>query len=221
MNSRRERPMTAPVSVSVPAAVSDQPPVVLPDFREQKPPKWYFEVWLTQRVEILISSTCLIPLQKRVSQNKDMSINTQDSSEVVCPELFRAVFHSNIPKQHTGAEATEAPVRDVIPHNVLYHSHRLAFITTVISTFYVYFQCAPHMWHRWFKPNDWTLNMHQTTQPVFTALYRLREDAWTLEQLCGDTAVARTRAALTRARSFTPDLLLLYMRVSSLTTKYT
>lgn len=28
--------MTAPVSVSVPAAVSDQPPVVLPDFREQK-----------------------------------------------------------------------------------------------------------------------------------------------------------------------------------------
>lgn len=218
MNSRRERPMTAPVSVSVPAAVSDQPPVVLPDFREQKPPKWYFEVWLTQRVEILISSTCLIPLQKRVSQNKDMSINTQDSSEVVCTELFRAVFHSNIPKQHTGAEAAKAPVHhtDVITHNVFYHSHRMGFITTVISTFYVYFQCAPHMWHCWFKPNDWTLNMHQTTQSVFMAFYRAREDAWTLKQLCGDTAVA-----LTWSQSFTPDLFLLYMRVSSLTKKYT
>lgn len=44
-----------------------------------KPPKWNFEVWLTQRVEILIAPACLIPLQKRVSWNKDVSINTQGS----------------------------------------------------------------------------------------------------------------------------------------------
>ncbi len=127
-----------------------------------KPPKWHFEVWLTQREEILIASACLIPLQKRVSWNKDMSINTQDSAEVVCTEQFRAVFHSSIPKHHTDTARAPAPARsvhhtDVITHNVCYHSYSKGFITTVISTFDVCLQCAPRMWHHWFKPYDWTL----------------------------------------------------------------
>lgn len=77
-----------------------------------------------------------------------MSINTQDSSEVVCAEPLRAVFHSDIPKQHAdavGAPAGSVHHTDVITHNVCYHSYSKGFITTVITAFDVCLRSAPHM----------------------------------------------------------------------------
>ena len=76
-----------------------------------------------------------------------MSINTQDSAEVVCTEPLRAVFHSDIPKHHADTARAPAPVHhtDVITHNVCYHSYSKGFITTVISTFDVCLQSVPHM----------------------------------------------------------------------------
>lgn len=88
-----------------------------PDFREQKESSLSGTLRFdSQRVEILIASACLIPLQKRVTRNKDMSINTQDGAEVVCTELLGAVFHSNIPKHHRHSKGPGLPSQLCPPH---------------------------------------------------------------------------------------------------------
>lgn len=78
-------PLTAPVSVPVCAVVWARPPAAPPNFREPEQSRLSGTLRFDSHgVEILIAPACLTPLQKRVSRNKDMSINTQDSAEVVC-----------------------------------------------------------------------------------------------------------------------------------------
>lgn len=63
----------------------------------------------------MLTSACLTPLQKLVSGNKDMSINTQGSVVVVCKEL---TSHPTSPKP---TELQLCPPHWC--HYVFYHSH--------------------------------------------------------------------------------------------------
>lgn len=211
MSRGEKKPLTAPVSVSVSAAVWAQPPVVLPDFRELKESRLSgtLRFWLTQRVEILIASTCLIPLQKRVSRNKDMSINTQDSAEVVCTELFRAVFHSNIPKHHT--DTARAPCPQLALSATLMSLHIMSSISHTVRVLsplsLAHLMCAFNV----LLTCD-TADLNPVTEPStsptctealsqYSQWTLQRDDIWILEQWCWVTVVAWTSAESTWSHS--------------------
>lgn len=130
-----------------------------------------------RELEILIASACLIPLQKRVSRNKDMSINTQDSSEVVCTESFRAVSHSNIPK--TPQRHGEGPGPRPALSTTLMSLHIMSAITHTVRvlsplslahlmcSFSVLLTCDTTDLNPMTEPFYFS-HMHRTTQCVLT-----------------------------------------------------
>lgn len=97
-----------------------------PNFSEQKKSCLKLGSWLT------LTSACLIPLQKLVSWNKDMSINTQGSVEVVCKEL------TSCPTSPKPTELQLCPPHWC--HYIFYHSHSSAsasfvYLTAVLTMF--------------------------------------------------------------------------------------
>lgn len=198
-----KKPLTAPVSVSVSAVVWAQPPVVPPNFRELKESRLSGTLRFDSHREWRSLSPQLVSfqLQKRVSLNKDMSINTQDSAEVVCTELFGAVFHSNIPKHHTdtaGAPALSTTLMSLHIMSAITHTVRVLSplsLAHLMCAFSVLLTCD-------------TTDLNPVTEPSNSPTrsealslywqYILRtDDIWILEQLCWVTAVAWTGAEST------------------------
>lgn len=142
-------PLTAPVSFSV----------FPPDLRERKksPPKWYFEVRLTQRAEILIASACVLPLQKAVS------VGTKTCLLILKTEL-RWYVHSCselllIPTSLSAAHTLRgAPGPAMTAPLMSLHLDIQSFMSPVISTIYRRLQCAPHTWH--VSLSHWSLLHH-------------------------------------------------------------
>lgn len=138
-----------------------------------------------------------------------MSINTQDSAEVVCTELLRAVFHSNIPKHHT--DTARAPAPAALPTTLMSLRVMSAIIHSVRDLSPL---PLPHLMCAFsgLLTCD-TTDLNPMTEPSYSSptcteplsLYwqyiLQRDDIWILEQLRWVTAVAWTSTESTWSHS--------------------